>query len=128
MKTNKVDKRTKGICGWISLLLPVTKLKPLRHSQFISFTKAKIGNTQGGQVIMQRSMLSYTSRQAGSFTIIHCPVLFSFLECNCTANQTVANTTCNARSGQCDCRVSLAGGRYGGRQCEGCAKHTVGKF
>lgn len=51
-----------------------------------------------------------------------------FLECNCVANQTVANTTCNAESGQCECSVSLAGGRYGGRQCDTCARRTVGKY
>ena len=50
-----------------------------------------------------------------------------FSECNCTANQTVANTTCDAESGQCECRVSLAGGLYGGRQCDTCAKRTVGE-
>lgn len=51
-----------------------------------------------------------------------------FSECNCVANQTVANTTCDAESGQCDCSVSLAGGLYGGRQCHKCAKRTVGEY
>lgn len=50
----------------------------------------------------------------------------SFSECNCVANQTVANTTCDAESGQCECSVSEAGGRYGGRQCDTCARRTVG--
>ena len=55
--------------------------------------------------------------------------LISFLECNCTANQTIVNSTCDQRSGQCQCRVSEAGGLYGGRQCEGCAKpYTVGEW
>ena len=58
-----------------------------------------------------------------------CLSFISFLECNCTANQTVANSTCDQRSGQCQCRVSEAGGLYGGRQCEGCAKpYTVGEW
>lgn len=58
-----------------------------------------------------------------------CMSFISFLECNCTANQTIANSTCDQRSGQCQCRVSEAGGLYGGRQCEGCAKpYTVGEW
>lgn len=58
-----------------------------------------------------------------------CISLISFLECNCTANQTIANSTCDQRSGQCQCRVSEAGGLYGGRQCEGCARpYTVGEW
>lgn len=47
------------------------------------------------------------------------------LDCNCTSNQTVTNTTCDARGGQCQCITSPAGGRYGGRQCETCARYTV---
>ena len=58
-----------------------------------------------------------------------CLSFISCLECNCTANQTIANSTCDQRSGQCQCRVSEAGGLYGGRQCEGCAKpYTVGEW
>ena len=49
-------------------------------------------------------------------------------DCDCTVNQTVANTTCNAVTGQCECSVSLTGGRFGGRQCETCAVHTVGGY
>lgn len=48
------------------------------------------------------------------------------LACNCTANQTMANTTCDRVSGQCDCETSEAGGLYGGRQCDTCARKTVG--
>ena len=51
-----------------------------------------------------------------------------FSECDCVANQTVANTTCDAVSGQCECSVSLAGGLYGGRQCDQCARRTVGEY
>lgn len=53
--------------------------------------------------------------------------MLSFSACNCTANQTLANTTCDPVSGQCKCDVSEAGGRYGGRQCDTCARRTVGK-
>ncbi|XP_015765926.1 PREDICTED: laminin subunit gamma-1-like [Acropora digitifera] len=53
------------------------------------------------------------------------PLLCSISDCNCTSNQTVTNTTCDARGGQCQCITSPAGGRYGGRQCETCARYTV---
>ena len=47
--------------------------------------------------------------------------------CNCHPNQTVPGTTCNVETGQCVCNFSLGGGKYGGRQCEGCALHTTGE-
>lgn len=47
------------------------------------------------------------------------------LDCNCTSNQTVTNTTCDPMSGQCQCSISPAGGDYGGRQCDACARYTV---
>lgn len=40
----------------------------------------------------------------------------------------MANTTCDRVSGQCECETSEAGGLYGGRQCDTCARKTVGKW
>ena len=87
----------------------------------------------GGVLVLRYPLSFYRRAELHKLCLVcfwtFCLSFISFLECNCTANQTIANSTCDQRSGQCQCRVSEAGGLYGGRQCEGCAKpYTVGEW
>ena len=87
----------------------------------------------GGVLVLRYPLSFYRRAELHKLCFVcfwsFCLSFISFLECSCTANQTIANSTCDQRSGQCQCRVSEAGGLYGGRQCEGCAKpYTVGEW
>lgn len=91
------------------------------------------GGGWGGVLVLRYPLSFYRRAELHKLCFVcfwsFCLSFISFLECNCTANQTIANSTCDQRSGQCQCRVSEAGGLYGGRQCEGCAKpYTVGEW
>ncbi|XP_065644500.1 laminin subunit gamma-1 isoform X1 [Hydra vulgaris] len=48
------------------------------------------------------------------------------LPCDCDADFTMTNTTCDALTGQCMCIVSPLGGKYSGRRCNECAVNAIG--
>ena len=125
---------TRSCLGMINIKYEAMLLLSVNHS-FLGTLPARRGRGGGGVGVFVLRYPSSFYRRAELrkiwlvFFWSFCISFISFLECNCTANQTIVNSTCDQRSGQCQCRVSEAGGLYGGRQCEGCAKpYTVGEW